>query len=122
MFVRQCEWIAKDALEAMLVIGDPEIQCVAFSHPCYMNVGDTLLEPLLAISIKSIARMQSTAQPYIRRLKNGFAHEILAEVTGLEKSLVIAGSITIELDDVLPGDTKIGDMISFYCERLDVIS
>ncbi len=30
MFVKQCEWISKDALEAMLTIGDAETQCVAF--------------------------------------------------------------------------------------------
>ncbi|PBP35505.1 hypothetical protein [Pseudomonas syringae] len=122
MFVKQCEWISKDALEAMLTIGDAETQCVAFCHPCHMNVGDMLLEPVLAISIKNVAKMESGSQPYVLRIDDGLVHEILAEVVSVEKSLVVAGEITIELDDVLPGDINVGDMISFSCGRLDVIS
>lgn len=122
MFVKQCEWISKDALEAMLTIGDAETQCVAFCHPYHMNVGDMLLEPVLAISIKNVAKMAAGSQPYVLRIDDGFVHEILAEVASVEKSLVIVGQLTIELDDVLPGDIDLGDMISFSCERLDVIS
>ncbi|WP_080271517.1 hypothetical protein [Pseudomonas syringae] len=122
MFVKQCEWISKDALEAMLIIGDAETQCVAFCHPCDMNVGDMLLEPVLAISIKNVSKMGAGSQPYVLRIDDGFVHEILAEVVSVEKSLVVAGEITIELDDVLPGGINVGDMISFSCGRLDVIS
>ncbi|KPW41033.1 hypothetical protein ALP45_101869 [Pseudomonas coronafaciens pv. atropurpurea] len=81
-----------------------------------------LLEPLLAVSIKNIAKMKSDSQPYIRCLRDGLAHEFLAEVTNLEKSLVVAGTFIIELDDALPRDISLGDMISFSCGRLDVIS
>lgn len=112
MIVKQCEWISKDAKEAMLTIGDDKMQCAAFSHPCYRSVGDVLLEPLLAVSIKNIAKMKSGSQPYMRCLRDGLAHEFLAEVTNLEKSLVVAGKFIIELDDALPGDISLGDMIS----------
>ncbi|KPW05796.1 Uncharacterized protein ALO42_05063 [Pseudomonas syringae pv. atrofaciens] len=81
-----------------------------------------LLEPVLAISIKNVAKMAACSQPYVLRIDDGFVYEILAEVASVEKSLVVAGEITIELDDVLPGDINVGDMISFSCGRLDVIS
>ncbi|EPM84817.1 hypothetical protein A249_27885 [Pseudomonas syringae pv. actinidiae ICMP 18804] len=122
MIVKQCEWISKYAKEAMLTISDGKMQCSAFSHPCYRSVGDVLLEPLLAVSIKNIAKMKSDSQPYILCLRDGLAHEFLAEVTNLKKSLVVAGTFIIELDDALPRDIRLGDMISFSCGRLDVIS
>ncbi|WP_239987911.1 hypothetical protein [Pseudomonas syringae] len=122
MIVKQCEWISKDAKEAMLIISDGKMQCAAFSHPCYRSAGDVLLEPLLAVSIKNIAKMRSDSQPYIRCLRDSLAHEFLAEVTNLEKSLVVAGTFIVELDDPLPGDISLGDMISFSCGRIDVIS
>lgn len=122
MIVKQCEWISKDAKETMLTISDGKMQCSAFSHPCYRSVGDVLLEPLLAVSIKNIAKMKSGSQPYMRCLEDGLAHEFLAKVINLEKSLVVVGTFIIELDDPLPGDISLGDMISFSCGRIDVIS
>jgi hypothetical protein len=122
MIVKRCEWISKGAQEAILTIGDDDLECVAFSHPCNIQVGDHLREPLLAISIRGVTKEQLKAQLVMRRLGNSFAHEILAEVVDLKKRLVAVGPIVIEMDDVLPGDISVGDLIQFSCGRLDVIS
>lgn len=121
MIVKWCEWISKDAQEALLTISGDNVECVAFSHPCNIQVGDSLHEPLLAISIKGVVKEYSGAQ-FMRRLDDGFSHEILAKVVDLKQRLVVAGSIAIELDDVLSKDIDVGDCIRFFCGRLDVIS
>ncbi|QJI32247.1 hypothetical protein HKK55_27310 [Pseudomonas sp. ADAK18] len=122
MIVKRCEWISKDAQEAMLTIGDENFECVAFSHPCSMQVGDRLREPLLAISIRGATKAELNAQPVMQRLGESFAHEFLAEVIDLKERLVVVGSVVVELDDVLPGEISVGDLIRFSCGRLDVIS
>lgn len=122
MIVKRREWISKDAQEAMLVIGDESFECVAFSHPCSMQVGDHLNEPLLAISIRRVIKEKLNTQPMMQRLGESFAHEILAEVVDVKSRLVVVGSVVVELDGVLPGDIGVGDFIRFSCGRLDVIS
>ncbi|QLG92880.1 hypothetical protein HZF02_13270 [Pseudomonas yamanorum] len=122
MIVKRCEWISTDAQEAELTIGDDDVECMAFSHPCYMRVGDCLREPLFAISIRDVTRAELSSQLFIRRQNNGFVHEIMAEVVDIKRRLVVVDPISIELDDVLPGDIRVGDVIQFSCGRLDVIS
>lgn len=122
MIVKRCEWISKDAQEAMLTIGDENFECVAFSHPCSIQVGDRLREPLLAISIRGVTKAELNARPVMQRLGGSFAHEFLAEVIDLKERLVVVGSVVVELDDVLPGEISVGDLIRFSCGRLDVIS
>lgn len=122
MIVKRCEWISRDAQEAMLTIGDENFECIAFSHPCSMQVGRRLREPLLAISIRGVTKEALNTQPVMQRLGESFAHEFVAEVVNLKERLVLVGSVVIELDDVLPGDISVGDFIRFSCGRLDVIS
>ncbi|MGX4728571.1 hypothetical protein [Pseudomonas corrugata] len=104
MIVKWREWISKGAQEAILTIGDGGLECVAFSHPCKLQEGECLREPLLAISIKGIAKEQLKTRLVMRHIGNSFAHEVLAEVVDVKRRLVVVGSIFIELDDVLPGD------------------
>ncbi|WP_236249339.1 hypothetical protein [Pseudomonas cichorii] len=85
-------------------------------------MGDHLLEPLLAISIGNVTLESSSSEFFIRRIGNGFGHEVLGRVVNLERRLVRVGPIIVELDDVLPGGISFGDMVGFSCGRLDVIS
>lgn len=80
MIVKKCEWISKIAKEAILTIGDDNFECVAFSYPCNMAVGDQLRSPLIAISVKKITNEKINLTPSIKRIDDNFSHELFAKL------------------------------------------
>lgn len=121
MIIKEREWISESAQEAILIIGDDNFQCAAFSQPCTVELGDSLAEPLLAMSVKG-ARKESDARLAISRQGTSFSHDIVAKVTNTERRIVSVGLIIIELDEPLPNDVGPEDVIQFTCGRLDVIA
>lgn len=122
MKVKRCEWLSRNAEEALLYIGDDEYECVAFSHPCKLDTGDCLAEPLLAISIEGVGKQIKPIKLAITRQGDSLSHEIVGVVTSLALRTVSVGSIVIELDDPLPGDIEEMDVIQFTCGRLDAMA
>ncbi len=122
MIIKRCEWLSKSAQEAVLFVGNENYECAAFSQPCSAKVDDSLVEPLLAINVKGIAKIDGNFQVAIDRQGASLAHDVIAEVIDSKARLVSVDSIIIELDDPLPGDINSGDVIQFSCGRLDVIA
>ncbi len=122
MIIKRCEWLSKSAQEAVLFVGNENYECAVFLQPCSAKVDDSLVEPLLAINVKGIAKIDGNFQVAIDRQGASFAHDVVAEVIDSKARLVSVDSIIIELDDPLPGDINSGDVIQFSCGRLDVIA
>ncbi|HDN26450.1 MAG TPA: hypothetical protein ENG03_05035 [Thioploca sp.] len=121
MKVFQIEWISKDSEEALVFIGDDEYECTAFCHPCCLQVGNHLKNPLLAYDTKMIVQ-ETDKRLSIKRQSNSLAHELIAKVTDVNSSLIKIGSIFIELDIPLPSDIRENEIVSLTCSRLDVIA
>ena len=49
MIVNSIEWLSKEAKEAIVGVCDGAHKCTAFSHPCTINEGELLIEPLFAL-------------------------------------------------------------------------
>lgn len=122
MIIKRLEWLSESAQEAVLFVGDTLFECAAFAHPCSLNAGDILTEPLLAISVKGVIKEQEPIQLAIHRQGESFAHDVVAKVISSQDRIVSVGSIEIELDEPLPGDIALEDVIRFTCGRLDVIA
>jgi hypothetical protein len=122
MIIKRSEWLSESAQEAILFVGDDCFECAAFSHPCNLNTGDSLTEPLLAISVKGVIKEQESVQLAIHRQGESFVHDVVAKVTNPQARIVSVGAIEIELDEPLPSDIGLEDVIQFTCGRLDVIA
>lgn len=121
MIVKRREWLSEVAKEAILIVGDSGFECASFSHPCEIEVGATIDDPLFAINIKSLFLEPSDASLQISRVGDSLEHKVVARVVDVESSTVSVGSLIIELDEALPGDVSANDIVSFSCGRLDVI-
>jgi len=121
MIITKREWLSESAQEAILYIGKESTACAAFSHPCTFDEGESLSEPLLAISVEGVVRVDEKHVSKIKRQGDTFAHTIIAKVIDKGKALVSSGSVIIELEEGLPGDINNGDIVEFSCGRLDVI-
>lgn len=122
MIIKRSEWLSDTAEEAILYIGDNYFECAAFSYPCNLNIGDSLTEPLQAISVRGVVKMLSSVQLSIHRQGKSFVHDVVAKVINPQAGIVAVGSIEIELDEPLPRDIGLEDVIQFTCGRLDVIA
>lgn len=122
MIVKRREDLSVSAQEAILFVGDDCFECAAFSQPCNLNAGDSLKEPLLAISVRGVIKNIMPVQLAIHRQGETFVHDVVAKVKNLQARRVSVGAIEIELDELLPGDVGIEDVIQFTCGRLDVIA
>jgi hypothetical protein len=122
MMIKRREWLSECAQEAILFIGNDRFECAAFSQPCNLTAGDSLTEPLLAMSVKGVIKQPESVELAIRRQGESFAHDVVARVTNPQARIVSVGSIEIELDEPLPGDISLEDVIQFSCRRLDVIA
>ena len=104
-----------------MIIGDNDFECASFSHPCEIEVGTTVDDPLFAINIKNLFLEPMNAKVHVSRVGDSLEHNIVGQVVDVASPIVSVGSLMIELDETLPGDVSENDKVSFSCGRLDVI-
>lgn len=121
MLVKKCEWISKDAEEAMLYVGSKPFQCLAFCHPCHLKAGDNLEYPLLAVDVTGVIKQEKSSKLKIQKKDNDFSYQIVGVMVDASSRLVCVDEIHIELDESIPGDISDEDIIEFQCSRLDVM-
>ena len=120
MFVKNIHWIDQESLEAEVVISDGKYECLAFSHPCRLRVGDEVLDPLHSFEEGLVYRVNDKETTIVRTKSTRYwAHEIVALVIDAKSKLVKVGNIRIVLGS-LPGDIVNGDLVEFCSDRLDV--
>jgi hypothetical protein len=119
MIAKKIEILSEYAEECIVYISDGMYECAAFCQPCHLEEGDEINEPLHTFNCytPTISKLQEIG---IRRLENSFRHEACGQVVDIESCLVRVGSLLIFLDNSLPGNTALGDYISFVCDRVDI--
>jgi hypothetical protein len=121
MKVKEIKWFSKDSDEASVIVSDGVYECLAFCHPCYLNVGDEIIEPLHSLDETSVHRVENQKVNLKRESGNdNWNHELVALVLDIEKNLVQVGQIKIILNS-LPGDVANGDFVECFPSRLDII-
>jgi len=120
MIIKDIKWLSKEACEAIVLVGSENVECSAFYHPCLVDIGYKINEPLLALETKNIMKVDNSETSILQR-SNPLDSEIIAKIISVSKKLVCINSINIELDSPLPGGVIENDYVKFTCMRLDVI-
>lgn len=121
MKVKEIRWIDKDSGEASVTVSDGIHECVAFSHPCHLNVGDEIKEPLHSLDESSVYKVEKQ-EANLRRQSgtDNWNHELVGLVLDKDKYLIQVGQLKIVLNS-LPGDIANGDFVECCPSRLDII-
>lgn len=120
MEVKNIKWISKEAEEAEVTISDGIYELICFAHPFRLSIGDVLEQPLYAIFTSNIQR--SLIQNYkIEKYLDNYSYYITAQLFNLEENILKLGNIFLELDMPIPIDIKLGEYITFYCDRIDIM-
>lgn len=121
MKIKKIDWLSFEALEAEVIVTDGEFELVCFSHPFNYQLESNLKEPIYSFDANNIVK--SDRQVYtLKKLDDNFSYHVTGKLVDIEKGKVMLGNLSIELDDdILPGDIKENDFISFSSPRFDII-
>ena len=119
MIVESIKWVSPASDEALVLVGDSVFQCTCCCQPCHLYVGQTIESPLFAFDAHDLRRSREPA-PLLER-RDGLGYRVVGELLSFSPAIVGLGEIRIELDAGLPGDLRIGKLVEFECERVDVI-
>ena len=120
MKVVSISWIDPSAQEAEVEVADGQYTCYAFCHPCEVNVGDELVEPLHVFGPKQVALAAGSDLGAWRNGGGSLAHRVVARLLDSERRLMGVGALRFVFDDPLPGGIQRGDLVGFECARLDL--
>ena len=116
------EWLSKEAKEAELVVSDGINNCLVFSQPCSLRLGQVITEPLHAFDIENLMNVIDTEkyESINKTDESYFSYYCIARVIDKSKSIVSIGGIVINLECQIPNWAYEGDLIEFKCSRLDI--
>jgi len=118
--VESIEWLSKEAKEALVTISDGTYICLAYHQPCHLEIGDIVSKPLLAMDVLGVV-IDNEKEIGFLKMDWHFDYEITAEVIDITAEIVKVGSILIDIEPSLPGDTQKNDIVNFTCYRLIIM-
>lgn len=120
--VKKIKFISIDAKEAELVVGDSVNECLVFSQPCGLNVGDEVFEPIKILDVESLTKVldENEKEKIQRSNESYYSHRCIARVVDKDEGIVSVGEIKMEMEGVIPNWADVGDLIEFTCSRLDI--
>ncbi|AVR97438.1 hypothetical protein [Pseudoduganella armeniaca] len=120
MFVKNITWLSVEAAEAEVQVTDGVYECVAFSWPCAVAVGDDITEPLHVFDMRNAKLVQNVQTGIWALDQNSLARRVVAELVDLDRQIVGVGGIWLIAEETLPAGIKVGALLEFDCARLDL--
>lgn len=122
MKIVQLKWLSESAKEAELIVSDGLHECLVFSQPCSVQLNETYTEPLHAVDIENLMKVnvEDASEKIVRLNDSYFSQYFVARVLNINEGLVKVGGILIEFDVPIPGWANEGDLVEFKCSRLDL--
>jgi len=120
--VRICkiDRIDKEALEAEVIVSDGTFEVLCFAHPLTYEEGSELNGPIRCLDATNIVKSDKNEYT-VEKSADYFSYVLTGKLVDKINGLVMVGGLMFEVDkDMLPGDIKEGEYISFYCDRLDL--
>lgn len=121
MRVKKLDWISLAGKEAELIMTDGKNECLVFSQPCHVTLGENVNDLLHAMDVEDFRRTTETSEKITRDSDiTYFSQFFIAKIIDIKKNIVAVGQIRIELDYAIPDWVKVGELIEFKCDRLDL--
>ena len=121
MIVKKLDWISFEGKEAELIMTDGKNECLVFSQPCHVTLGENVNDLLHAMDVEDFRRTNETSEKITRDSDvTYFSQFFIAKIIDIKKNIVAVGQIRIELDYAIPDWVKVGELIEFRCDRLDL--
>jgi len=120
--VKNIKWISNSAKEAELIITDGVNECLVFSQPCIVRIGEEISEPLKTLDTENLMKITDTShhEKIEKIVESYFAYHCVAKVIDCNKGIVQIGKLKIELNQRIPAWANKGDLVEFDCSRLDL--
>ncbi len=118
--IDKINWLSEETKEAEVFLSDGKFSIIVFSHPLNYIVGDNIPMPLYTLNAREIYNPYDSQKESIENMGEAFEVKLTGYVIDIENNEVKIGEFVIQLDNPLPFDTKIGDYISFECDRVDI--
>jgi hypothetical protein len=121
MKVKKLDWISFAGKEAELIMTDGKNECLVFSQPCQVALGENVNDFLHAMDVEGFMRTAETLEKITRVSEiSYFSHFCVARVIDIKKNIVAVGQIKIKLDYDIPDWSIEEDLVEFSCDRLDL--
>lgn len=119
IYVDRINWISHESKDAILtLINDKNCILNCFCSPCENIISGEFKETLYALNQSNTYIVYDNKEESIEIQHDKIAHCIVAKVTNINEKSVIANGFEIILE-YLPGDVSNGDIICFFCSRID---
>lgn len=122
MKVKNIKFISDAAKEAELIVTDGGNECLVFSQPCELEVGEEFSESIKVLDVDSLMKVidKNKKEGIQRSNESYFSHHCVAKVINKDEGLVSIGGLKMELESMIPGWANEGDLVEFTCSRLDI--
>ena len=103
------------------MVTDGEFEITCFAQPLYHQEGSVLKAPIYCYNATHVIKLDKEIFS-IEKRGEYFAYNLSGKLVDQRLGIVMIGKLLLELDNnILPGDMKEGNYISFSCQRLDLI-
>ncbi|MGM0554962.1 MAG: hypothetical protein ACQEVA_01145 [Myxococcota bacterium] len=123
MKIADIRWLDADGDEAEVKVVsevDESLALWAYCHPCKLEQGRQLSEPLSTLGAKVVSAGIATPS-IIRQKMHSWSYVLTGQAVDLAKGLVAVNDIVVEIGShTLPGDIRTGDWVECVCSRLGV--
>lgn len=120
MKIKDIKFISVAAKEAELIVSDGINECLVFSQPCALKIGEEFFEPIKVLDVENLIKAINKKESIRKSNESYFAHHCIAKIVDKEARIVAIGNIKMELECIIPGWANEGDLLEFTCSRLDI--
>jgi hypothetical protein len=106
---------------ADILVSDGEHECYVFSYPYQIQKGQEINTPLEILDTHNIIKSKNLEVSIThQRSLSKYNYWIVARVVSVESGEISVGNLRMMLNNQLPGDVQLNDIIEFAAERINL--
>ena len=111
--------LSESSPDSEVLLTDGYFECLAFSSPTTVRIGDEVREPLHLFGLRSVM-LSEGLELGIAQPSEGHPRRLVATVVTLDPLTVGVGRFRFEIDDYAFGGIQVGDIVQIECGRMDL--
>ena len=124
MRVAEIKWFDTGGDEAEVKVVsevNESLECWAFCHPCTLDLGTQLVEPLFSLDAK-VRTSSNQESSIVKNGKQPWSYVVVGQLIDAVNGLVAIADIRLEVgQEAVPGDVSTGDWVECVCSRVDAL-